>query len=71
MSTSRRRVRGRRRGTRLGKKGTPDTVPMSYERRLASYGLRDLETGAVTGTQTPAQRGRIRRKIGRAARRAA
>jgi hypothetical protein len=64
---TRKRVRGRKRRNRLGLKGTPDTVPMSYERRLASYGLRDLETGAVTGTQTPAQRRRIRHKIRRAA----
>jgi hypothetical protein len=64
----RRRVRGRKRPSALGKKGTPVTTPMSYERRLASYGIRDLATGAVTGVQTPAQRSRILHKIGHASR---
>jgi hypothetical protein len=61
---TRRRVRGRKRSARLGLKGTPHTVPMSYERRLASYGIRDSKTGTITGVQTPAQRRRIRHKIG-------
>jgi hypothetical protein len=68
--TRRRRVRGAKRRTRLGAKGTPHTVPMSYERRLASYGIRDAKTGAITGHQTPAQRKRILHKIGHANRRA-
>lgn len=64
----RKRVRGARRRTRLGVKGTPDTVPMSYERRLSSYGLRDM-TGPTGLRQTPAQRRRIRHKIGHVQRR--
>jgi hypothetical protein len=38
---------------------------MSHERRLASYGLRDAETGKPMGTVTPAQARRIRHKTGR------
>jgi hypothetical protein len=44
-------------------------VPMSYERRLASYGLRDA-SGPTSRVQTPAQRRRIRKKLGHASRRA-
>ena len=43
---------------------------MSYERRLASYGLRDM-TGPTGLRQTPAQRRRIRHKLGHANRRLA
>lgn len=64
----RKRVRGAKRRTRLGRKGTPVTTPMSYERRLASYGLRDLSTGAVHGHQSGPQRRRILHKIGHVSR---
>lgn len=43
-------------------------LPMSYERRLASYGLRDPETGAMHGHQTGPQRRRILHKIGHVSR---
>lgn len=52
------------------KRRRSDALPMTYERRLASYGIRDPNTGAKTGTQTPAQRRRIRKKIGHNQRRA-
>lgn len=71
MDRSRRRVRGARRRTRLGDKGTPVTTPMSYERRLASYGLRNAVTGEMIRQQTPAQRKRIRHKLGHVNRRLA
>lgn len=57
-------MRGAKLRRGLGKKGTPDTVPMSYERRLASYGLRDLATGMMHGHQSSPQRRRILHKIG-------
>lgn len=46
------------------KRRRSDAPPMSYERRLASYGLRDPNTGAIRGTQSGPQRQRIRHKIG-------
>lgn len=64
----RKRVRGAKLRRGLGKKGTPVTTPMSYERRLASYGLRDLATGAMHGRQSGPQRRRILHKIGHVSR---
>ena len=61
-------MRGAKRRSALGKKGTPVTVPMSYERRLAGYGLRDLATGAMHGHQSGPQRRRILHKIGHVSR---
>lgn len=65
------RVRGRKRPNRLGDKGTPITLPITYERRLASYGLRNPVTGEMIRQQTGPQRRRIRHKLGHVNRRAA